>query len=139
MSSLIPFVVVLIACQPKGIYQPHLLVWEWGLETVMSWSGRSWYFWATMTHEVGPVDRRHRHLPVKEQHAALKRRINGHFIYFGVNGNLRSLRAVIYWTTRIWRKWLGRRSQRARIDWARMNDLLWDFPLPVLKVRTQIW
>ena len=31
--------------------------------------------------------RRYRHLPVKEQHAALTRRIQGHFNYFGVNGN----------------------------------------------------
>jgi len=31
--------------------------------------------------------RRHRHLPVKAQHAALVRRVNGHFNYFGVNGN----------------------------------------------------
>jgi len=35
--------------------------------------------------------RRHRHLPVKEQHAALTRRIQGHFNYFGVSGNFRSL------------------------------------------------
>src|SRR5262249_16477286 len=35
--------------------------------------------------------RRHRHLPVKVQHAALTRRIQGHFNYFGVSGNCRSL------------------------------------------------
>ena len=33
-------------------------------------------------------------LTVKEQHAALTRRIQGHFNYFGVNGNLESLRKV---------------------------------------------
>ena len=31
--------------------------------------------------------RRHRHLPIEEQHAALYRRLQGHFNYFGVSGN----------------------------------------------------
>ena len=35
--------------------------------------------------------RSHRHLPVKQQHAALVRRIDGPCNYFGVNGNSRSL------------------------------------------------
>src|SRR3990170_3828497 len=38
--------------------------------------------------------RRHRHLPVEAQHAALTRRIQGHFNYFGVSGNFRSLLLV---------------------------------------------
>jgi hypothetical protein len=38
--------------------------------------------------------RLHRHLPVKAQHAALTRRIQGHFNYFGVSGNFRSLLLV---------------------------------------------
>ena len=50
--------------------------------------------------------RRHRHLPVQDQHAALKRRLVGHFNYFGVNGNTRSLARVVYATVRVWRKWL---------------------------------
>jgi hypothetical protein len=83
--------------------------------------------------------RRHRHLSVKEQHAALTRRIEGHFNYFGVNGNLRSLRAVNHWVGREWRKWLSRRSQRGRLNWDRMNDLLRDFPLPRPSIRVQIW
>src|ERR1019366_7779888 len=40
--------------------------------------------------------RSHRHLPVKQQHAALVRRINGHCNYFGVNGNSRSLGALLF-------------------------------------------
>ena len=40
--------------------------------------------------------RRHRHEPVKVQHAALVRRIRGHFNYFGVNGNVRSLSSRDY-------------------------------------------
>ena len=39
--------------------------------------------------------RRHRHLPVAVQHAALTRRIQGHFNYFGVSGNARSLGLLV--------------------------------------------
>jgi group II intron reverse transcriptase/maturase len=39
--------------------------------------------------------RRHRHLPVKAQHAALTRRIQGHVNYFGISGNFRSLLLLV--------------------------------------------
>jgi RNA-directed DNA polymerase len=83
--------------------------------------------------------RSHRHLPVKQQHAALVRRINGHCNYFGVNGNTRSLGALLFYVRRAWHKWLGRRSQRAYLNWKRFLDLLRDFPLPRPSIRVQIW
>jgi group II intron reverse transcriptase/maturase len=83
--------------------------------------------------------RRHRHLPVKEQHAALKRRIVGHFNYFGVNGNIRSLRKLVRAVDRLWHKWLNRRSQRSRLTWDRFRDMLRDYPLPRPRTAVQIW
>lgn len=83
--------------------------------------------------------RRHRHQSVKEQHAALTRRIQGHFNYFGVNGNLESLRKVRLAAARAWYKWLRRRSQRTRLNWQRFNDLLKSFPLPALRICVSIW
>jgi len=83
--------------------------------------------------------RRYRHLPVKAQHAALTRRIQGHFNYFGVRGNFRSLLLVIEYAKRSWYKWLCRRSQRKRLTWARFADLLRDFPLPVPRITVRIW
>jgi RNA-directed DNA polymerase len=84
--------------------------------------------------------RSHRHRPVKEQHAALCQRINGHFNYFGVNGNVRVLKRVVHTIERIWRKWLRRRSQRTRITWHRFKTvILTAFPLPPPTVRVQIW
>ncbi len=83
--------------------------------------------------------RRYRHLSVKEQHTALKRRIQGHFNYFGVSGNFRSLLRVIEQVKRIWYKWLCRRSQRKRLTWERFQDLLRDFPLPRPRIAVRIW
>ena len=83
--------------------------------------------------------RRHRHLPVKAQHAALTRRIRGHFNYFGVSGNFRSLLLIIEQARRSWYKWLCRRSQRKRLTWERFADLLRDFPLPTPRISVRIW
>ena len=61
---------------------------------------------------------------------ALKRRIQGHFNYFGVSGNFRSLLRVVEQVRRAWYKWLCHRSHRKRLTWGRFADLLRDFPLP---------
>jgi group II intron reverse transcriptase/maturase len=83
--------------------------------------------------------RRHRHLPVAAQHAALTRRIQGHFNYFAVSGNFRSLLLVHEQARRSWYKWLCRRSQRKRLTWERFADLLRDFPLPRPRITVRIW
>ena len=83
--------------------------------------------------------RGHRHRPVKEQHAALRRRLQGHFNYFGVNGNFHSLLLLVEATRRAWYKWLCRRSQRKRLTWERFADLLRQLPLPRPRITVQIW
>jgi len=83
--------------------------------------------------------RRYRHSSVKDQHTALTRRIQGHFNYFGVSGNFRSLLLVIEQAKRSWYKWLCRRSQRKRLTWERFANLLRDFPLPRPRITVQIW
>jgi group II intron reverse transcriptase/maturase len=83
--------------------------------------------------------RRHRHDPVKEQHQALSRKLNGHYNYFGVSGNSRALHKLRYAVTCTWKKWLNRRSQRARMTWERFNQLLRANPLPAATIRVQIW
>jgi len=83
--------------------------------------------------------RRHRHEPVAVQHAALKRRIQGHFNYFGVSGNYRSLVPLIEATERNWYKWLRRRSNRSRLTWERYAALLERYPLPQPRIRVRIW
>jgi RNA-directed DNA polymerase len=83
--------------------------------------------------------RRHRHKSVKDQHAMLKRKLVGHYNYFGVNGNLRSLAMLMHKVRRSWRAWLSRRSQRGHINWTRFQEMLRVFPLPVPRIRVQIW
>jgi group II intron reverse transcriptase/maturase len=83
--------------------------------------------------------RSHRHDPVKEQSKALARKLDGHYNYFGVNGNVRSLKVLLHQVERGWRKWLSRRGQRRPLSWERFKGVLRLYPLPTPKIRVQIW
>ena len=72
----------------------------------------------------------HRHEPIKTQHTALVRKLNGHYAYFGVTSNIMALGRLWHETKAIWRKWLSRRSRKAFISWAKMHRLLAVLPLP---------
>lgn len=74
--------------------------------------------------------RRARHLPIAEQAKKLGKRLKGYFEYYGIRGNSRAINRFAYEARRLWKKWLGRRSQRARLDWAAFNRLLAKYPLP---------
>ncbi len=74
--------------------------------------------------------RAHRHDDVEAQHRALAWKLRGHYAYYGVTGNNRALSRLWYEVTRLWRKWLCRRSQKGFVTWERMLRLLERFPLP---------
>lgn len=74
--------------------------------------------------------RSNRHKPVPEQHQKLKDKLRGHYAYFGITGNGKSLRALVHQTERIWRKWLSRRSRKSKISWERFKHVLKRYPLP---------
>jgi group II intron reverse transcriptase/maturase len=83
--------------------------------------------------------RSHRHDPVKEQSAGLARRLNGHYNYFGVNGNGSSMKLLLHQVKRAWKKWLSRRGQRRPLSWERFNGVLQLYPLPTPTIRVQLW
>jgi len=82
--------------------------------------------------------RQHRHDPVREQHRGLTRRMQGHYNYFAVSGNDRPVWRLLYWATRIWRKWLTRRSQRSKMTWPRFQQMERALPLPRPKLK-RLW
>ena len=70
-----------------------------------------------------------RHLPVRQLIEALSTRLQGHYNYYGVIGNYRSLWSYFRQAARLLMKWLGRRSQKSRMTWGKFNALLKRFPL----------
>lgn len=83
--------------------------------------------------------RRNRHLSVMLQHGALAHKVQGHYAYYGITGNRRALGGFWEGVKRIWRKWLDRRSQTARMTWGRFALLLQRYPLPQPRVVQSVY
>jgi group II intron reverse transcriptase/maturase len=79
-----------------------------------------------------------RHQPVAWQHERLVRKLRGHNNYYGIVGNSQALCRFRFEVLRLWRKWLDRRSHKARMTWARFQCLQARFPLPSPVVRFRL-
>jgi group II intron reverse transcriptase/maturase len=71
-----------------------------------------------------------RHHEVRWQWQMLGRKLRGHFVYYGIIGNYEALARFRYEVIGAWRRWLDRRSQRARMNWEKMHRLLERYRLP---------
>ena len=71
-----------------------------------------------------------RHRPVKEQWESLCRKMLGHYGFYGVTFNGRSLNRFAQQVRRVWWKWLNRRSRDKDMPWDRFRRLLGRYPLP---------
>jgi len=74
--------------------------------------------------------RRRMHAPLVAQHQWLCHVLRGHYAYYGLPSNFRSLNAFHQGVRRIWFRALRRRSQR-RMSWADFGALLTRSPLPM--------
>ena len=83
--------------------------------------------------------RRHRHDPVSVQRTHLAKKLKGHYAYYGITGNGRSLHLFYEQAKRAWLTWLSRRSQKARLRWDQFCRLLDRYPLPPPRVVHSIY
>lgn len=74
--------------------------------------------------------RRRMHEPVAEQHKWLCQVLRGHYAYFGLPCNFRSLRTLWWEVRRLWHRALRRRDRKRSLSWERFLHLLEHFPLP---------
>jgi group II intron reverse transcriptase/maturase len=75
--------------------------------------------------------RRHRHWPLRQQWQMLVWKLRGHYAYYGLTGDAPALARFRYEVTRVWRKWLQRRSRKGRLPWTRWALLERVYPQPV--------
>jgi RNA-directed DNA polymerase len=78
--------------------------------------------------------RTNRHRPMPVQLAQLSAKLRGHYAYYGITGNIRHVHRYRQQVTKIWRKWLERRTRSKRLTWARFNAFLERHPLPRAKI-----
>ncbi len=77
----------------------------------------------TKLREVKDQLKRRRHQPVPEQGRWLASVVRGYRAYYAVPGNRAAVATFRTQVTKLWHEALERRSQRTRINWARMNRL----------------
>jgi group II intron reverse transcriptase/maturase len=73
-------------------------------------------------------------IQAKEWWPVLQAKLRGHYQYYGIRGNMRSLRRYYAQTVRMAFKWLNRRSQRKSFSWESFLMYLKCYPLPLPKI-----
>ena len=73
--------------------------------------------------------RRMRHLSVREQVNNLNIALRGHYAYYGIAGNFRSLQKVHRAVERYWHKMLCSRSWAGRITWDVFHQIKQRLPI----------
>ncbi|OGY84268.1 MAG: hypothetical protein A3I91_01125 [Candidatus Kerfeldbacteria bacterium RIFCSPLOWO2_02_FULL_42_19] len=69
----------------------------------------------------------------------LSLKLQGHYQYYGVSGNLRRLRSFECETEQLVFKWLNRRSQRKSWNWEQFRRYLERYPLPQPKITCALY
>jgi len=87
--------------------------------------------WQAKLREVAAELRRRMHQAVPEQGRYVQAVVRGHANYYGVPGNSRAISSFRLGVIRIWRRLLSRRSQKARLSWKRMANLVKHWVPPV--------
>ena len=73
--------------------------------------------------------KQNRHLRLKELFTILNAKLRGHYQYYGITDNSKSMGMFLHETTKLIFKWLNRRSQKQSYDWDGFKQLLKIFPL----------
>ena len=79
-----------------------------------------------------------RHMPKRKFFAALKRKLVGHYNYYYVHGNAKSVWSTYGQVIALLYKWLNRRSQRKSYTWTKLNRLIKYVELPRPRIMEKI-
>jgi len=83
--------------------------------------------------EIKEAMRRRMHQPIPEQGKWLRQVVRGYFNYHAVPTNAHALAVFRHHVTDLWRRTLRRRSQKDRMTWERMTQLVSDWlPEPII-------
>jgi RNA-directed DNA polymerase len=81
----------------------------------------------------------YRHSPMDIQHKMLVRKLRGHYAYFGISNNYRCLNTIKDRVYKLWKFWLGKRSQRAFMSWEKVEKVKARYPLPQPRITVKLW
>jgi group II intron reverse transcriptase/maturase len=69
----------------------------------------------------------------------LKAKLIGHYNYYGISGNYRSIRRYYQETVYLTHKWVNRRSQKASFNWREFTEYLRRYSLPLPKIYYKLY
>ncbi len=81
----------------------------------------------------------HMHKPIIETGLSLKKKITGHYAYYGVNGNYLRLVSFYRYIKKEWYKVLRRRGQRRPIKWTDYERIWNSLEIPEPRIYVNIW
>lgn len=70
-----------------------------------------------------------RHEPIEVQANKINQMLQGHYAYYGMAGNMRSLIKVYQTSVTYWRRMLSSRSQKSCVTWEKYHQIISLFPL----------
>jgi len=83
--------------------------------------------------------RRNRHLRLKDLFGLVNSKLRGHYQYYGVSDNSKSIENFAFEVRKMLFKWLNRRSQKKSYNWEGFGELLKTFPLAKPRIYVNIW
>ncbi|MBF0245336.1 MAG: group II intron reverse transcriptase/maturase [Planctomycetes bacterium] len=80
-----------------------------------------------------------RHRPVRELMPIVAKKLRGHYAYYGVTDNSKSIDRFAYEVRKLLFKWLDRRGKRGSMNWDKFKHILSLFPLPIPRIRVNLF
>ena len=108
----------------------------WGKTRKGNWAVMRKTMKSRMARSIQKIDqwcRDNRHEPIQEQWRKLCEKVRGHYGYYGITGNDRSLGKFLRQVERSWQRWLNRRNDRRDLTWKKFSRLLGRYSLPIPK------
>lgn len=76
-----------------------------------------------------------RHYSLKEQTTEINQILRGHYAYYGMGGNIDSLKRIYRFVINYWHKMLSSRSQKGYVPWEKFEIIKTTFPLQIPRLR----
>ena len=80
-----------------------------------------------------------RNKPLNEIMKTVKKKLIGHYNYYGITDNSRSISNYAYEIRKLLMKWLNRRSQKKSYNSEGLNKMLESYELPIPKIKVNIY
>jgi group II intron reverse transcriptase/maturase len=109
----------------------------WGKTKSGNWAVMRKTMKSRLARSIQKIDqwcRNNRHKPIWEQWKKLCEKVRGHYGYYGITGNFRSLKKFLNQVNRSWQRWINRRNAKRNFTWEKFNRILTRYPLPIPKI-----